>query len=191
MKKPPHCSEYDELVSISLALQSEHMRENAAWKDSPFAWIKLRPSRSIGAIGEKMLACWLTMHDFNVKRSPDSQADRIVEDKRVEIKFSTLWENGTYTFQQIRNQNYDFMVMLGISPHDAHCWVISKSELMDLHRKGFLPGQHTGRRAADTAWIKLSPSNDNPHFAPFGNDLNQALRSISRLTGFQATKISN
>lgn len=52
---------------------------------------------------------------------------RIIAGRRVEIKFSTLWESGLYTFQKIRDQNYEFVVCLRISPFDAHCWVISKS----------------------------------------------------------------
>ena len=47
-----------------------------------------------------------------------------------------LWQTGTYKFQQIRNQNYRFVVCLGISPHDAHCWIIPKNVLMELWAKG-------------------------------------------------------
>lgn len=190
MSLKPKSLEYRALVGISQSLQAEYHRENTLWEDSPFAWIKLRPSRSIGAIGEAMVAAWMVMHGFDVQRSPDSQADRIIEGKRVEIKFSTLWKNGTYCFQQIRDQNYDFMVMLGISPHDAHCWVVPKVELRKLHQNGALAGQHTGHGAKETTWIRLPPDNTNQHFAPYGNGLDQALKSISVLTGFKSKPLS-
>lgn len=44
------------------------------------------------ATGETMVSMWLTMHDFNVQRAGDAEADRLIEGLRAEIKFSTLWE---------------------------------------------------------------------------------------------------
>jgi len=92
------------LVGISQALQLEYQSENREWEGSPFAWIKTRPSRQVGAIGERLVAGWLAARGFNVTRSSDSDADRVIEGKRVEIKFSTLWANGGYKFQQLRDQ---------------------------------------------------------------------------------------
>ena len=151
----------------------------------------MRPSRSIGAIGEKIVASWLAMHDFNVQRSPDSEADRVVEGKRIEIKFSTLWEAGQYVFQQIRNQNYEIIVFLGVSPNDAHCWVLPKLKVMELWHTGVICGQHTGQGGGDTAWVHLHPSNDNPYFAPYGNSLHEALNAISKLVGYVPRSISD
>jgi hypothetical protein len=45
----------------------------------------------------------------------------LINGHRVEIKFSTLWQEGIYNFQQIRDQNYEYAVCLGISPFEAHC----------------------------------------------------------------------
>jgi hypothetical protein len=78
------------LAGISQALEAEYLSENREWEGSPFAWIKTRPSRQVGAIGEKLLAGWIAARGFNVTRASDSDADRVIEDKRVEIKFSTL-----------------------------------------------------------------------------------------------------
>ena len=181
--------EYQNLVAISQTLQASYKDENKMWEGSPFEWIKLRPSRSIGAIGEKIVAAWMTMHDFNVVRSPDSEADRIIEGKRVEIKFSTLWKNGTYLFEQIRDQNYDFAVFLGVSPHDAHCWVVPKKKLIKMWKVDHkLTSQHGGKSGSDTAWARLSPSmrdgQDDKLFTQYGNSLCAAISTISQLTGY-------
>lgn len=137
--------EHRELVSISQILSREYQDENKQWQGSPFEWIKHRPSRSIGAIGEKIVSSWLALHDYNISRSPDSQADRLIEGKRVEIKFSTQWKNGTYLFEQIRDQNYDFAIFLGVSPHDAHCWVVPKSDILRMWKvENVLTPQHGG-----------------------------------------------
>ena len=138
------------LVALSKTLEMEYSDDNDEWIDSPFAWIKTRPSRQVGAIGEKLIAGWLATRGFNVNRSGDSDADRILENKRVEIKFSTLWKTGGYKFQQIRDQNYDLLICLGVSPFDAHCWVIPKADVMRLWLvEGKITGQHYGN-----IWIR-------------------------------------
>lgn len=187
--------EYCELVSISQTLSREYQDENKQWKGSPFEWIKHRPSRAIGAIGEKIVSSWLVLHDFNVSRSPDSQADRVIEGKRVEIKFSTQWKNGTYLFEQIRDQNYDFAIFLGISPHDAHCWVVPKADILRMWKiEHVLVSQHAGASGGDTTWARLSPRGtgaaDDVHFAAYGNGLRNALRTISRLTGYRPPELT-
>lgn len=188
--------EYRELVSISESLQQEYMDENKIWEGSPFEWIKYRPSRSIGAIGEKIVASWLAMHDFNISRSPDSEADRLVEGKRVEIKFSTQWRNGTYLFEQIRDQNYEIAIFLGASPNDAHCWVVPKSEIIRLWKKEHrMTPQHGGANGKDTTWARLSPScmvaADDDLFRQFGNGLREALTALGCFTGYHPKSLSD
>lgn len=178
--------EFNEIAQISRMLKEEYRQESAMWTGSPFEWITHMPSRSRGAIGEKIISMWLASYDFNISRSPDSEADRIIEGKRVEIKFSTLWKSGTYTFQQIREQNYDFVVMLGLSPQDAYCWVINKSDIIKLWKiDHIIEGQHTGREGGDTAWLHIKPGTHNIlSLKGHGGNLRIALKLISKFTGF-------
>lgn len=189
MSKNADTPEYRELVAISQSLQKSYQDENQMWQGSPFEWIKYRPSRSIGAIGEKIVASWLAMHDFNVSRSPDSEADRVIEKSRVEIKFSTLWKNGTYLFEQIRDQHYDFAIFLGVSPRDAHCWVVPKKDIIRMWKiEHVLTPQHGGKDGNDTTWARLSPANagatDDMRFSMYGNGLREALVSVARQVGY-------
>lgn len=108
--------EVEILATYSGCLQSDYDKDDPAWRSSPFDWIKkINSSRRKGTIGEKLISGYLACKGFDVNRSPDSEADRIVGGKRVEIKMSTLWEAGHYKFQQFRDQNYDFVVCLGLS----------------------------------------------------------------------------
>ena len=94
------------LAALAQGLKSEYeTEEDLSWSQSPFGWIKGQASRRKGAIGEKLVAGWCAARDINVLRSPDAEADRILEGFRTEIKFSTLWANQSYKFQQIRDQD--------------------------------------------------------------------------------------
>ena len=72
--------------------------------------------------------------------------------KIIAVKLSFLWEQGTYTFEQIRRkENYDYLFFLGISPFTAHAWIISKTDALNVATK-----QH----GEDTKWLQIDP-NDN------------------------------
>jgi hypothetical protein len=140
-------------------LKADYAARADRWAGSPFAWIKTLPSRTIGTVGEKLVSGFLASKGFDVTRSPDSEADRLVNGARVEIKFSTLWDAGFYKFQQLRDQNYAFAILLGVSPMDAHCWVVSKQRLLSQRGQpgSGLESQHGGRAGSETAWLSIEP----------------------------------
>ena len=168
-------SHFMQLAEIATRLESKYQTSDSAWRKSPFGWIKKKPSRTIGAIVEALVECWLVANDLEVKRSGDSDADRIVEGIRVEIKGSTLWKSGAYKFQQVRDQNYEFLICLGISPHNAQCWVIPKSVIMPLWEAGVIKTQHGGQGGRDTAWFTVCPQNPPDWLTPHGGNLTGAL----------------
>ncbi len=148
--------DYVLLADLARGLRSEYAdKRTVAWVNSPFGWVRNMPSRTVGAIGEKLIAGWCAARDFNVVRSPDSDADRVIEGMPVEIKFSTLWEGGFYKFQQIRNQNYDVLLCFGVSPDGVHGWIFRKQDIPFEH----LEHQHNGARGSDTWWITVFPNN--------------------------------
>lgn len=180
-----------QLAAVAALLQPKYAESIDAWEGSPFAWIKaISSSRTRGAIGEELVAGWLASRRFNVSRSPNTDADRIIEGKRVEIKFSTLWKTGIYKFQQIRDQHYDLLLCLGISPFDASCWVFSKKEILGYWQDQSvrdITGQHEGARGA-VAWLTVRPADTAQWLDPHGGKLGSALDVLGRQTGFSEYK---
>ncbi len=162
---------YNKLIRIAGELKPHYCDNSATWVNSPFQWIKGGiTSRQKGKIGEEMVWKFLEEYDFAVEKSPDSDADLVVDGKRVEVKLSTMWSGGIYKFQQIRDQNYDLIFCLGLSPNEAHAWVAKKSEIDWTE----LTNQHGGERGNDTWWISFEPPN-SPHtwMCPQNGDLTQ------------------
>lgn len=164
------------LAGISEMLRGDYEKESLEWSRSPFGWIKARPSRQVGKIGEQLVAGWCAAKDLSVGPSGDSEADRVIQGRRIEIKFSTLWASGQYKFQQIRDQDYDSLVCLGIAPFDARCWVIPKSVLY-THVIGHTP-QHTGAGGTDTFWLSVVADDPPDWLSPYGGSLSRAFERL-------------
>ncbi len=166
------------LAGIAATIEGDYIDRDIEWVGSPFAWIKARPSRQIGAIGEALVAGWCAAKGFDVVRSPDTDADRVIAGKRIEIKFSSLWTGlPIFKFQQIRDQNYEFCFCLGVSPFDAQAWLIPKSALAVV-RPPFLVHQHGGARGLDTMWLSVVASDPPDWLLPFGGRLSEVARLL-------------
>lgn len=143
--------------------------EDDPWIGSPFEWILHVPSRTKGAIGELLVSEWAHAKGLHVTRSSSSDADRVINGHRVEIKMSTRWKNGGFKFQQIRDQDYDFCLCLGISPFEVHAWLLPKDLLLE-YVIGHM-GQHTGASGSDTAWLGFPVDTPYDWMRPFGDRL--------------------
>lgn len=166
------------LSGLATALAPDYARAaNDPWLGSPFRWILSVPSRTKGAIGEALVAGWCAAKGFDVVRSHSSQADRIINGHRIEVKLSTLWETGGFRFQQIRDQDYDYVFCIGISPFDAQAWFIPK-EVLRQYVIGHM-GQHTGSAGTDTAWLGFAASKPYSWMEPYGDRLSDVAQLIA------------
>jgi hypothetical protein len=178
---PTENSENAFLMSLAESLRTDYVQSTAAdpWMGSPYSWIRSEPSRTVGKIGEQLVAGWTAARDFDVAHCHDSQADLVINSHRVEVKFSTLWTSGIYKFQQIRDQNYEYCVCLGISPRVASCWILPKSVLLQ-YLIGHNHGQHTGASGTDTSWISFRADQPLPWMNNWGGSLVAALQVMKR-----------
>jgi hypothetical protein len=178
MNKP--VSDFDLLATAANYIRADFHEVRLAWDGSPFEWVLKLPPGSKGKLGKQLVFQWCALKGLAVDRSPDSEADMLINGHRVEIKFSTLWKAGIYKFQQIREQDYEYSVCLGISPFEAHCWVVSKS-ILRQNVIGHL-GQHTGLSGQDTAWFPVSPNKPPVWLGPCGGTLDQAFIVLKNLS---------
>lgn len=166
-------------AAIATQMSKDHVKaDDDPWIGSPFQWLQNIPPRAKGTIGEKLVAAWASTLGFDVVRPKGSDADRIINGRRIEVKFSLLWESGIYKFQQIRDQEYDFVFCLAISPFEVHAWLIPKSVLKE-HVIGHM-GQHTGVNATDTSWFGFKPDEPFEWMKPYGSTLSEVADLIRK-----------
>lgn len=163
------------LAALGGTLRSDYVnaKQDQQWKDSPFDWIRRLPSRRKGKIGEQLVAGWCAAKGFDVTAAGDADADRVIAGQRVEIKLSTLWASGVFKFQQLRDQDYEYVICLGLSPFDAQCWVIPKAVVWNK-----TPPQHGGSRGTDTRWLSFEAANPENWLADYGGRLAQVQEII-------------
>ena len=87
-------SDFELLATAANYIKNDLLHENEDWKDSPFSWVRSLPAGSKGKLGKHLVYQWCALKGLNVGSSPDSEADMLINGKRVEIKFSTLWKSG-------------------------------------------------------------------------------------------------
>ena len=168
------------LAAIAASIEPDYTSNEDEWLASPFGWIKQKPSRTVGKIFEQLVAGWCAAKEFDVTAAPNSDSDRVIGGLRSEIKGSTLWKGGGFKFQQLRDQEYDIVICLGIRPFDAQCWVIPKDVLMQ-HPEGVV-SQHGGQAGTDTAWLGFNASTPPRWLQQWGGRLSDAHQVLRNLT---------
>ena len=185
------------MVEIAGELEPDYSNNATEWEGSPFEWIKKLHIKSIGQAGEKMVARFLHGHGFLVTEASGTQADIEVNGKRVEVKTATMSGDGKYTFNQIRNQRYDILLCLGLSPKDAHIWVTCKKDINDgnfptqksVSVGGYSFGpQHGGKSGNANTWMLVLPVPTGVFEAapswlrPQGGDLAEICEALRKMT---------
>jgi len=178
--------EFGALASVAESLQKEFVPKKNQWAGSRFKWASVLSSGAKGKLGKRLVNSWCAGKGLAIGPSPDSEADSLLNGRRVEIKFSLLWRSGIYKFQQIRDQNYEFLLCLGISPFEAHCWIVSKQQLK-THVIGKM-GQHTGRGGKETAWFSVRPEKPPNWLLGCGGSLDDALKILKRIKTKKGSK---
>jgi site-specific DNA-methyltransferase (adenine-specific) len=169
-------ADFDYFASLARYFRSEYEEESVLWEDSPFDYIvELSPPRK-GSLGKKMLTKWCQVKGLIVETSTEKAVDAIINGHRIVIKTSFLWSEGFYKFQQIRDQNYDYIICLGLSPQTAHCWIMGKDYVLANSTS-----QHGGSHGTGTSWFTVHPDNPEEWLIPCGGTLDNVFKILLSL----------
>ncbi len=168
-------SEFKNLIKITSSFQGDYYEKSDIWKNSPFEWITHLPARSKGKIAREILIKWLSNEGILLVKEKGTNENLVINNKRFAVKYSSLWTNGIYKFQQIRSDGPDFVICFGISPFDAHCWVFNKENAIE---NGSI--QHRGANGSEY-WLTINPSKEESWAKKYGGTLSSALKIINSL----------
>ncbi|HLO15754.1 MAG TPA: DNA methyltransferase [Anaerolineales bacterium] len=170
----PHLSsEFLMLAATASYIQKDLQEYSDLWKDSPFEWVLQLPARKKGKLGRQLISPWLASKGISVESTKDSSETLMIKGYRVATKFSTMWTKGFYRFQQIRSKGYDYVICLGISPLEAHCWIFPREYVIK-----YATQQHRG---AKDYWIPLNPQNPPEWSRDWGGPLDEVYQIIKKL----------
>ena len=119
---------------------------------SRFKMLKDLSSKKKGALFEKLYSEYKLSQGVSVTKPSNSNHDRIVGGKKVEIKGSFLWGEGThFRWQQIRpSQDYEIIVFVAIYPDRVEFYQADKEtarthlEVQDS-QGNWIHNQHGGK----------------------------------------------
>ncbi len=170
-------SGWDHLLAANDAARELTVSKEASqWLNSPFEWIMILPSRTKGAIGEKLAAHFFKAAGYFVTPPSNSGHDRVINGHKVEVKMSSLWKGGTYTWQQIRDQDYELCLLLGLAPQNAYAWLMPKATAVQHS----VP-QHAGSVGTDTRWLTITATDVPGWMDQWGGELDDCLRVAEQL----------
>ena len=146
--------------------------QEPTWEGSSFRSFKAGSPTVTGSMFERLVSAWLALQSVRVSPRTDSGHDRRVNGRKVEIKGATICPSGAFIFNQIRDQDYDYAVLLGLLPHRACMWVEEKGELRRLGRNQHASEETTKMLSVRPGW--LGPRSDG--------SLSVAIREIRALS---------
>jgi site-specific DNA-methyltransferase (adenine-specific) len=164
------------LAATASYIQQDLEEYSDLWRDSPFEWILKLPARRKGKLGRNLLLPWLISKGISADPSGDSSETLLIKGYKVATKFSTIWTKGFYRFQQIRADGYDYVICLGISPFEAHCWIFDRNHAI----KYATPQHYRGTKVADY-WMEINPNQPKLWTKGCGGTLDQAFEILKNL----------
>ena len=168
-----HDNKFQRVIEIAESLKDGKTQQEeqkiAIWAGSQLAWTRSLAAGTKGKLGRQLV----------IELCRDEGLTAIqrrflvyVENKAVSVKCSVLGLEGNYFFENVKEDGYQFLFCLGISPHDVHAWVIPSEKLQEAkHQHG----------KADQ-WMIVAPNNPPELFRECGpsGEIDEALKALRR-----------
>lgn len=167
--------EFEMLATTASILQEDWEEKSDLWKNSPMEWITFLPARSKGKLARRLITTWLSSKGLEFEREKNNSETLIINKLRLGVKFSTLWKNGIYQFQQIKKNGPEFIICFGISPFAAHCWILQKEDAIKFGNE-----QHKGASESEY-WLSINPEDIPKWLRDSGGNLDEAFKVLKTL----------
>ncbi len=143
------------------------------WRGSPFAPLRALKPVQKSKVARTTLAKWFASAGIPVTvKTIASNATLILpENQLAVVKLSMRWEEGSYRFQQLKDWDYQLAILLGLSPQQAHLWIVPREEVVTRS----VP-QHGG----DSRMLTVSPSDPPTWLRQYGGTLDQAASIVTQ-----------
>jgi hypothetical protein len=167
---------FDALLEASSTVQRSMADDRDPWAGSRFAWLRALPSARRGRAAVEICSAWLVRLGHRVHPAVGSGVDRFVDGAAVEMKLSTLWGDGTYRFQQIRDtEAVDHLVLLGVSPDSVSIWVVPREVLFSHASEPSASASHR--------WLVFDAANPPAWLDRYGGSPQRAAEVAAALDG--------
>jgi hypothetical protein len=144
------------------------------WQASNFAWLKTLANVARGAAGADIIEELLRNLGYQPQAGAIAQS-LVVKGHTVKVKLSMIWAGSNeFVFQQIEDDPYDYLVMLGLEPADAWLWICPKAVARQ---------NATVQHAGDSPWIRFVLGRRGVWMAPFGGNIQNALGTLTGQLG--------
>ena len=129
----------------------DYKKNGEQWIHSRYGWMRVLSSATRGKLGRQL--AWGLIDRVLSCQVEGNRWGLVVNNKRISVKTSMLWEKGNYKFEQLKKtqgeHEVDFFFLLGISPNNVHVWVVA-SRYYEKFKK-----QH----GEDSRWFGIDPQN--------------------------------
>lgn len=129
-------------------------RNQSVFLGSQFGFILEYDQKQRGRMGELFVEMLAKDLGFYVEKSGKGHGDTKINGFHVEVKFARQSENCGFLVNQIRDQDYAYIVLVVMTPHKIELYTVPKSAMMLLDN---VKGQHGGKEAIETKIYR--PSN--------------------------------
>ena len=145
------------------------------WAASQFGWMKGFSTVTRGGFGAELVSKLAQALGYVTAGGALTQSF-IVKGQTIKVKLSMLWTDGGLRFEQVEDDPYDHLAMLGLEPSDtdAFLWLAPKA----------LVRQHAVvQHAGDSPWIRFRPNAVPAWLTPFGGSVGLAAQTFANQVG--------
>lgn len=135
------------LESLPYLVRFTERKGVSVFTGMPFEFILGLDPHQRGKLGENFVELLAKEFGFFVSMAKPGCGDRNIEGINTEIKFARQKEDGGFLVNQIRNQDYVYVVIVAMTPHKIELFTLPKSIL--IHHPSTV-GQHGGNGATET-----------------------------------------